>query len=682
METNVIILIVVALILSILISVYVSGILYAPDKTIDFTKGVTGLEVITRISPILKQNMNNLILNLEKSTPENIKNDLKTNLQNALKSVQILDPKNLSKQADAISSKIKQVDSIKPEDTQALKSLQQLTTESSLLIEDVPNTTDNILQTQIDKLSALSTNNINEIRNKIIPEVSKTLQDLVNSLKSSTDSQFSDLSNRLQNQINLLNNFTAQYKIDSDALKVLVSTSIQTARNDLTSFVNTEIAKIVAVNQKQDKDISDINSRMTSRDTQITNILTKSIPEMNKLISDLQNKQITDVTTLNTRLDSINESLTKSITDLTSKQSSDISTLNQNITDLTSKQASDVKTFNQSITDIQASITSLSNNNNKKFDDISTLINSNISVLTNAVSSLSNLVSSDMNALYSAFNNLKNTVETQKIIINTPQNRRWTIAGDSDGRLCIGNPNPVTCIDNGGNLVAPVNTSSELNNVVNVPTIPTLNYNNISSSFPNSLPDLLSNIMNKSPSIFTDSKKLIEQLDTIIPNIVNLPDFLKFTIYCLNDMILLMCPNKTIIDYAMLKKNQNNQFQFRDLLNNILFTFVNSTIPSEIQKINLINKMNAYGLLQIQKFINLSFYDRINNQVTIFKSDIPNSNLFIAEEKLVLFRTPFDLNDQIKITFDNNLYERSVSALLSIPDASANIDNVLNTCGF
>lgn len=681
METNVIILIVGVLILSILISVYVSGILYAPDKTIDFTKDVTGLEVITKISPILKQNMNNLILNLEKSTPESLKNDLKTNLENALKSVKILDPKNLSKQADAISSKIKQVDAIKPEDTQALKSLQQLTTESSLLIEDVPNTTDNILQTQIDKISSLTSSNINEIRNKIIPEVSKTLQDLVNSLKSSTDTQFSDLSNRLQSQINLLNNFTAQYKIDSDALRVLVSTSIQTARNDLTTFINTEIAKIVAVNQKQDRDISDINSRMTSKDTQITNILTRSIPEMNKLILDLQNKQITDVTTLNTRLDSINNSLTKSITDLTTKQSSDISTLNQSITDLTTKQASDVNTFNQNISDIQASISSLRNDNNRRFDDISSLINSNISVLTNAVNSLSSLVSSDINALYSAFNNMKNTVETQKIVINTPQNRRWTIAGDSDGRLCIGNPNPVTCIDNVGNLVAPVNTTSELNNVVSVPAIPTLSYNNISSSFPNSLPDLLSNIMNKSPSIFTDSQKLVEQLDTIIPNTVNLPDFLKFMIYCLNDMILLICPNKTIIDYAKLKRNENNQFQFNNLLNNILFTFVNSKIPSEIQKRNLIDKMNAYTLLQIKEFINLSFYDRISNQVTIFKSDIPNFNLPITQ-KLLFTGSTFDSNDQIKITFDNNLYQRSVSALLSTPNASANIDNVLNTCAF
>jgi len=131
MDTNLIILIDGVLILSILISVYLSGILYAPDKTIDFTKGVTSLEVITKISPILKQNMNNLISNLQKTTPESLKNDLKTNLENALKSVKILDPKNLSKQADAIESKLKQVDSIKPEDTQALKSLQQLSTESS-----------------------------------------------------------------------------------------------------------------------------------------------------------------------------------------------------------------------------------------------------------------------------------------------------------------------------------------------------------------------------------------------------------------------------------------------------------------------------------------------------------------------------------------------------------------------
>jgi len=275
--------------------------------------------------------MNNLISNLQKTTPENLKNDLKTNLENALKSVKILDPKNLSKQADAIESKLKQVDSIKPEDTQALKSLQRLATESSLLIEDVPNTTDNILQTQI------------------------------------------------------------------------------------------------------------------------TNILTRSIPDMNKLILDLQNKQVTDVTTLNSRLSSINDSLTKSITEVTN-------------------------TFNQNITDIQTSITSLRNDNNRRFNDISTLINTNISVLTNAVSSLSNLVSSDINALYSAFNNMKNIVETQKIVINTPQNKRWTIAGDSDGKLCIGNPNPLTCINNDGDLVVPANMTTELNNVINVPPLPVVKY--------------------------------------------------------------------------------------------------------------------------------------------------------------------------------------------------------------
>ena len=448
MDINILILIGISVVLAIIISVYISSTLNAPDTTIDFSKNITGLDVITRISPLLQQNMNKLISNIQNYKPEDLKTNLKTILNNALNSVKILDPKNVSKQGDAIQLKIKQVDDINDSD-----SLQKLANESLTLIEDVPNTTDNILQNQIDKLSSLTSQNIDEIRKTVIPEVSKTLTDLINNLKLSIDTRFYDLGSKLEEQVKLLNSFQTQYKLDYDALKVLVATSIKTAKDDLSIQIN----DIIAINQRQDKDISDINLKMTSRDSQITNILTRSIPDINKLISDLQNKQITDVSTLNSRLDS----LSKSITDFSNKQATDVSSINQNITE------------------VQTLITNLRNDNTKSFADMNILINRNVSNLTDIVKQLSDLASSDINSLYTAFNNMKNTLETQKIVINTPQNTKWTITGDSDGRLCVGNPNPVTCIDNTGNLVLPASTTSELNNVVNVPALPTVNYSSI-----------------------------------------------------------------------------------------------------------------------------------------------------------------------------------------------------------
>ena len=163
----------------------------------------------------------------------------------------------------------------------------------------------NNIQKQIDNISSLNTENINEIKNILIPSVRQSISDLDSLIKVNNEdikTKLNSIQDNLQSQIYTINSLDLTQSSSIDEIKNNIIPDIKKNLENSIDNLDTNSKETKNILQKQIDDLNVITS------SNINDIKDKLIPSLQQTISQIGELHNTEITNVNNKLNDMKTS--------------------------------------------------------------------------------------------------------------------------------------------------------------------------------------------------------------------------------------------------------------------------------------------------------------------------------------------------------------------------------------